>query len=102
MKVRTIGLPALALIAVTVSLVVSGCAQQEASHPALHEVESTTFSHVGYDPAARQLTVVFRDGGETYVYKGIAPDVYQGLLAADSIGQYYHANIRDKFEHDRK
>lgn len=99
MKIRMIGLPVLAVIA---TLVVAGCGQKEMSETMLHEVDSTTFSHVGYDAAAEKLTVVFRDGGETYVYKGISADMYRGLLAADSLGTYYHANIRDKFEHDKK
>jgi len=102
MKIQMLGLPALAVVAVAVTLVVSGCAQQDAGHPALLEVESTTFSHIGYDPTAQQLTVVFRDGGETYVYKDISVELYQGLIAADSVGAYYHQNIRDKFQFDRK
>lgn len=101
MKIRMIGLPVIAVVAVAV-LMVAGCGQQESAQPMLDEVESTTFSHVGYDPAAQELTVVFRDGGETYVYQGITADIYQGLLSAESYGTYYHENIRDKFEYEKE
>ncbi len=100
MKKNIIGL--FAVLAVAATLVVSGCGQPEVAQPTLQEVESTTFSHVGYDPASQELTMVFREGGETYVYKGISADVYQGLVSAESVGAYYHANIRDQFEYDRK
>jgi hypothetical protein len=102
MKMRKLGLPVLAVVAVTVAMVAIGCGQQDAGPATLLEVDSTTFSHVGYDPAAQQLTVVFRESGDTYVYRGVGADVYQGLLAADSIGAYYHEHIRDRFQYDRR
>jgi len=101
MQMRKMGLPVLAVMAVAAALIVSACGQQEVGEAVIHEVDSTIFSHVGYDPAGQQLTVVFRETGDTYVYKGVGADIYHGLLAADSIGSYYHANIRDQFEYDR-
>ncbi len=102
MKIRMIGLPVIAAIAVTAVLAVTGCEQaQEIGEPGLQTVDSSTFSHVGYDPASQELTVVFREGGETYVYKNVGADVYEGLMAAESIGAFYHQNIRDQFEFDR-
>lgn len=65
-------------------------------------VDSSAFSQVGYDAAAQELTVVFRDTGSTYVYSGIPTDVGQAFMNADSLGGYYHANIRDQYESREK
>lgn len=64
----------------------------------LVEVESSAFSHVGYNAAAQELTLIFRDTGSTYVYSGITPDVGQAFLSAESLGSFYHSTIRDQFE----
>jgi hypothetical protein len=100
-KIKTIALVAIAVAAVGLW---TGCGQQSAA-PAgssLQAVESSVLSQVGYDAAAQELTVVFRDGGETYVYKGVSQDLYEGLVSADSIGGFYYANIRDKYTFDRR
>ncbi len=64
----------------------------------LMEVDSSAFSHVGFDAGAQELTVVFRDTGSTYVYSGISAELGQAFLSADSLGGFYHSNIRDQFE----
>ncbi len=61
-------------------------------------VDSSAFSQVGYNADAQELTLVFRDTGSVYVYSGISPDVGQAFMTAESMGGYYHANIRDQYE----
>jgi hypothetical protein len=106
MKVYLAGL-AVALIAVT------GCGKKEATtapeaapaaamESALMDVDSTVFSKVGYDAAKRELTVVFREGGETYVYANVPAAAYKEMTEAPSMGTYYHENIKDNFEHTKQ
>lgn len=59
-------------------------------------VESSMIHAVGYDLKTCQLEVVF-NSGRTYSYEGVEPEVYQGLLAAESKGQYMLAHIIDVY-----
>ena len=77
---------------------VTGCAVQPTE---LVEVESTMISHVGYNPASGELTVVFREAGDSYVYQNVPEDVYTGLVTAESPGRFFHANIREAYEFTR-
>lgn len=107
MKMRIMGVTMVACAAV---LMVTGCGQSETeTTPAVEEavataaggmveVDSTVFSAVGYDATAQALTLVFRENGRTYVYSGIPAEIGEAFINADSLGTYYHANIRDKFE----
>jgi hypothetical protein len=59
-------------------------------------VDSSMIQAVGYDPQTRVLEVVFTSG-RTYCYEGVPPEVYQGLMAADSKGRYMRAEIIDVY-----
>lgn len=102
MKIYCAGL-AVALMTLT------GCGKQEtttapeaapaAEMPSmLMDVESTVFSQVGYDAATRELTVVFRDGNETYVYADVPAATFEEMKTAESMGTYFHDNIKDNFQ----
>lgn len=52
---------------------------------------------VHYDERHRLLRATFRISRKTYVYKGVAPDVYAELMAARSRGAWFNANIRDRY-----
>jgi outer membrane lipoprotein-sorting protein len=108
MKMRIMGVTMVACAAV---LMVSGCGQSETTETAptveeavatvaggIVEVDSTVFSSVGYDAEAQALTLVFRENGRTYVYSGIPAEMGEAFINADSLGTYYHENIRGKFE----
>jgi hypothetical protein len=60
-------------------------------------VDSTCLKAVGYDHDRRTLRLAFRDGDREYDYYNVPSEVFDGLLAADSHGQFFLANIRDKF-----
>jgi hypothetical protein len=55
---------------------------------------------VGYDPEKRLLEVVFNTG-RVYCYEGVPPEEYEGLMAAQSKGQYMLAHIIDVYPYYR-
>ena len=55
---------------------------------------------VGYDPRAQILEVVFNTG-DRYRYFEVPPDEYEGLMTADSIGQYMHKHIIGHYDYER-
>lgn len=63
-------------------------------------VSSTCIAEIGYDPPDRTLAIRFHNGRE-YCYADIPPQAHRDLLAADSIGAYFNAAIRDAYPHRR-
>lgn len=59
-------------------------------------VDSSLLASVGYDERARILDVELRSG-HVYRYFDVPRATYDGLLAAESKGQYYNEQIRDVF-----
>ena len=57
-------------------------------------VDSASLESVGYDPAAQQLFVRFRDSARTYVYYAVEAHVFQELLSADSKGGFFNLRVR--------
>jgi hypothetical protein len=62
-------------------------------------VDSTVFTAAAYLPAKHILYLRFRSG-ELYRYLNFPPELYRGFLAADSKGQYFAHNIRDRFTYE--
>lgn len=58
-------------------------------------VDSSTISHVGYDPATNELRIRFTRGGE-YLYKGVSEEEHAALMGAESIGKHFQAHIRQQ------
>lgn len=61
---------------------------------------STMIDHVAYDEAASVLSISFRDSGR-YLYHGVPRAIYDGLCAAESLGAYFNAHIKDHFRCER-
>ena len=59
-------------------------------------VESSMIHAVGYDAEKRIVEIVFNTG-RTYQYGGVPPEVFEGLLKAESKGRYFLANIKDAY-----
>ena len=59
-------------------------------------VESSALATVGYSKKLRALEIEFRNGA-IYRYLDVAPDVYEGLLHAQSKARFYDDNIRRKY-----
>ena len=66
----------------------------------LKQLASDMLEAAGYDQRARILEVIFRTGG-TYRYKKVPPAEYDGLMSAESIGQYMHLHIIGRYPHER-
>jgi hypothetical protein len=58
-------------------------------------VRSSALRSVGYDQEQRILEIEFT-GGAVYRYFDVPPEVYRGLMAAESHGRYFHQHVRDK------
>lgn len=63
-------------------------------------VSSSNVASVGYDAEAQTLEVEFRNGG-IYRYEGVPQSVYDGLMAAGSIGAYLNANVKSQYDYTR-
>ncbi len=63
----------------------------------LETVESDVIHAIGYDPEIQLLEIIFSDG-RIYQYRGVPPQVYDGLKAAESKGRYFQENIRGEFQ----
>jgi hypothetical protein len=56
-------------------------------------VESTHLKSIGYDSANQVLEIEFLEGS-IYHYFQVPPDVYAGLISAESHGQYFDKYIK--------
>ena len=51
------------------------------------------FRSIGYDPATATLEVEYNNG-QIERRTGVSMEAYQGMMASDSIGKYFHAHIK--------
>ena len=58
----------------------------------MHAVKSSMIKKIGY--LNKYLLVQF-NSGPTYAYENVSNEVYQQLIGAKSIGQYFYNNIRN-------
>ncbi len=63
-------------------------------------VESSMILGVRYDEAVFDLEIIFRTG-EKYRYKNVPRFVYDGLLNAESQGQYMHKYVLGRYDYER-
>lgn len=59
-------------------------------------VTSSNIRSIGYDPATKTLEIEFPSG--VYSYPNVPLEAYEGLKNAKSIGSYFSAQIRGKFQ----
>lgn len=62
---------------------------------------SSTILMVSYDNLLNTLDVEFRSGS-VYQYVGVPRSVYVELMEAESVGKFFHANIKKKFDFLKK
>jgi len=60
-------------------------------------VDSSLIYGVDYDDATQELTVIFKSNGARYVYEGVPQNIYDHLLAADSIGRFFLKHIKEHY-----
>jgi hypothetical protein len=51
---------------------------------------------VKYDDDSGELDITFTSG-KTYRYLEVPPEIYDGLLDAESKGEFFNENIKDDF-----
>jgi 3-hydroxyacyl-CoA dehydrogenase len=66
----------------------------------LKVVQSEMLDLVGYDPTARILEVVFKSG-DRYRYFEVPASEYEGVMSAESIGQYMHRHSIGHYDYQR-
>ena len=62
-------------------------------------LDSSVFISAAYRPTQRLLYLRFRSG-QRYRYFDVPLQEYRDFLAADSKGQYFSRNIRDRFRYE--
>lgn len=60
-----------------------------------HEVRSSNIAAVCYDAKKQRLVVEFL-GGRVYEYLGVEKEIVEDLLAAPSVGAFFHREIKSK------
>ena len=68
--------------------------------PEMTPVSSSNISKIGYDEETQEVYVRFLNNS-LYVYKGVPPFEYDGLLNAPSIGSYLQRNFKNVYLYER-
>ncbi|MDC1141530.1 KTSC domain-containing protein [Planctomycetota bacterium] len=55
------------------------------------EVTSSNIASVAYE---NSILLIKFNSGDVYAYQGVPKSVYDGLLTAESIGSYFHSQVR--------
>lgn len=63
-----------------------------------HPVTSSNIQQVGHQNA--DLFITFNSGG-TYRYDGVQESVFEEMLAAESVGKFFHARIKGQFPYSK-
>ena len=65
------------------------------SHNTLNIESSSAISSATYNQETQELSLDF--GNKLYVYADVEQSVVDGLISADSVGGYYHTEIKGKY-----
>ena len=65
--------------------------------PEMTNVDSSNIYSIGHDPIANELHVRFKTGN-TFIYEGVGPEHHAAMIAAPSVGKYFHANVKSAFK----
>jgi hypothetical protein len=63
-------------------------------------VTSSALVSVGYDSATAVMEIEF-PSGDVHRYFAVPPSVHRALVAADSVGRYFTAHVRDVYPSER-
>lgn len=59
-------------------------------------VESSNLKSIGYDEFLLVLEIEFKSGA-VYRYYGVPSEVHDELINAGSVGKYFNANVKSKY-----
>jgi hypothetical protein len=62
----------------------------------LKPVKSSNIKAVGYDPTTLTLRIQYKTD-RVYNYFGVPVEIYTNLMAAESVGKFFWANIRTQY-----
>lgn len=64
---------------------------------------SSQVEKIKYLPEEKTLRVTYKNktGGSTYDYYGVPKEIWDGLIAAESVGKYLNAEVKSKYAHKR-
>lgn len=60
------------------------------------KVDSSNLASVGYDEKTKTLEIRFQKGG-VYQYSGVPKRTYTRLMAASSLGSFFHKYIKETY-----
>ena len=63
-------------------------------------VGSRMIRSVGYDEPSEVLEIQFSNGA-IYQYADVPKDVHRSLMNAESVGKYFHANVKDSYDEQK-
>ncbi|WP_369128000.1 MULTISPECIES: KTSC domain-containing protein [unclassified Pseudoalteromonas] len=61
-------------------------------------VRSSAIRKIGYDASISRMYIDFEDSDPYYNYCRVPEHVFQEFINANSVGRYYHAYIKDKYD----
>ena len=61
------------------------------------QLQSHAIDSIAYDEKAHRLRARFRDSGAIITYEDVPQEVYDSLIFADSIGQFFRDHIEGRF-----
>ena len=64
------------------------------------KVESSNIASIGYDQLDGILEIEFKSGA-IYQYENVPIRVYEVMMKADSVGKYFNAHIKSKYNYRR-
>ena len=65
-----------------------------------NSVQSSNLSSVGYDSENQILEIEFKKSG-IYQFFKVQLNVYNGLMTASSLGEYFNAYIKNNFAYNK-
>lgn len=65
-----------------------------------YSVDSSNIDKVEYDADSLILRVTFKKGS-VYEYEGVLPEIVEQMVSADSVGSFFHSNIRMNYPYTK-
>lgn len=66
----------------------------------MQPVNSSQIKAVGYDAQGQILAVDFHRSG-IYTYSDVPREIYEGMIAAESVGKFFDVNVKGKYHFSR-
>jgi len=64
-------------------------------------VESSMMLSIGYDENDAVLEIEFKSNGQVWQYYDVPEYVFQNMMGSESVGKYFHSDIKGKYKEAR-